>query len=172
MSSRLTRRALFALPVALPVAAVAAKVGVLARVRSLWGGVLSPSAIRRVENLKPLPFTLEELWEPPGVKSPFRFVKTTSMPWRKDDAVDTMLDTLFRSSWGPAKFTDDELAATLGLDMKKSCGGVESRHAGSATRVSAAAPTETSGTVTRVQVKGEAGVAPGPQDTIAQPVVA
>jgi len=115
MSSRLTRRSFFALPVALPVAAVAAKVGVLARVRSLWGGVLSPAAVRRVENLKPLPFTLEELWEPPGVKSPFRFIKTTSMPWRKNDAVDTMLDTLFRSSWGPTKFTDDELAATLGI---------------------------------------------------------
>lgn len=54
----------------------------------------------------------------------------------------------------------------------KSCGGVESRHAGSATRVSAAAPTETSGTVTRVQVKGEAGVAPGPHDAVAQLVVA
>ena len=119
----LSRRALFALPVALPVAAVAAKVGVLGRVRSLWAGVLSPSAVRRVENLKPLPFTIEELWEPAGVKSPFRLVKTIPMPWRKDDAVDTMLDTLFRSSWGPAKFTDDELAATLGLDMKKSCGG-------------------------------------------------
>jgi len=116
MSKGLRRRALFALPVALPVAAVAAKVGVLGRVRSLWGGVLSPSAIRRVENLKPLPFTIEELWEPPGVKSPFLFVKTTSMPWRKDDAVDTMLDTLFRSAWAPTKFTDADLAATLGID--------------------------------------------------------
>ena len=113
--SRLTRRALFALPVALPVAAVAAKVGVLARVRSMWGGVLSPAAVRRVENLKPLPFTLEELWEPPGVKSPFRLVKTVEMGWPKSDAIDKAFDELLRSARGPATFSDDELAATLGI---------------------------------------------------------
>ena len=116
----LSRRSFFALPVALPVAAVAAKVGVLARVRSLWGGVLSPSAIRRVENLKPLPFTLEELWEPPGVKSPFPFVKTVDMRWSKSDAIDKALDGLFRSAQGPTKFTDADLAATLGIEATPS----------------------------------------------------
>lgn len=49
--SRLTRRALFALPVALPVAAVAAKVGVAAPVERMWGGVLSPAAVRRLAGL-------------------------------------------------------------------------------------------------------------------------
>lgn len=111
----LTRRALFALPVALPVAAVAAKAGVVAKVRSLWDGVLSPSAIRRVENLRPLPFTLEKLYEPGG-PSPYRMLKQAPMPWTRDADVDTMFETLFRSAWSPAKFSDADLAATLGID--------------------------------------------------------
>lgn len=114
MSSRLTRRALFALPVALPVAAAAAKAGVVAKVRSLWDGVLSPSAMRRVENLKPLPFTFETKMEPPFSSSPaYRLVRQVDLPWH-DFGVGTL---------GPAKFSDDELAATLGVDAGVDAGG-------------------------------------------------
>ena len=110
MSSRLTRRALFALPVALPVAAVAAKVGAVVPKAYPY-----PAGKAIYNRSGQLIATIEELWEPPGVKSPFRFVKTVDMRWRKSDAVDTMIDTLFRSSWGPAKFSDGDLAATLGI---------------------------------------------------------
>lgn len=117
MSRGLRRRALFALPFALPVAAVAAKVapGLASAPKPYAVGVVSPSAIRRVKNLKPLPFTLEKLYEPGG-PSPYRMLKQAPMPWTRDADVDTMFETLFRSAWSPAKFSDADLAATLGID--------------------------------------------------------
>lgn len=165
MSSRLTRRALFALLVALPVAVVAAKV-VSSHASNLRDGFLSPSAIRRVENLKPLPFKL---------------LKTVDMPWASSGGYDEIRKTLFDSGWLPArpmptKFTDDELAATLGVDATKSCGGVESRHAApvgsrkaSDRKAWSGEPGGPSGTLNQIT---EPEVAPGPHDTPAQPVVA
>lgn len=110
MSSRLTRRALFALPVALPVAAavgaaVAAAVAPKAPVYRRLSGKLVD---------RPFPFTLEPA-------PPFKVIKTVGTPWASSGGYDEIRETLFDSGWLPArpmptKFTDDELAATLGID--------------------------------------------------------
>jgi hypothetical protein len=98
VSKGLTRRALFALPVALPVAAAVSAVAAIAPAPRRWI-VIS-----------------EELHVGRGIRS-FKLLREVPAPWVKSVGYDTLLDPpLFRSSWAPTKFSDAELAATLGIE--------------------------------------------------------
>lgn len=128
----LSRRALFALPVALPVAAVAAKVGVAAPMPAVIIGVDAGGRDRSV------------VWMATGMR------RGKSHYWQ------TVLDGWAADTPRPVTA---QAAAPVG---ERSCGDVESRR-----HVSRDGTDRPEG-----QQQRPAEVAPGPHETIAQPVVA